>query len=173
MSRGTVLFRLDGRVAEVALEKAKKALAFAEDNFERQKKLLPVEGTSKKSYLEAEQQLNAARSDAAGRRDRPGPAQMTAPLDGTVVKINSEPGEAVELNTVLAVIVDLDRLVASVDVPSAEAAGLKTRPARPLRKKRRRGRRHLCRQPRSTRKPIPCRFGFPFRPGPASARGSS
>jgi multidrug efflux pump subunit AcrA (membrane-fusion protein) len=63
VKKGAALFRLDSRVAEVALEKAKKALAFAEDNFERQKKLLPVEGTSKKTYLEAEQQLNTARSE--------------------------------------------------------------------------------------------------------------
>lgn len=131
VSRGAVLFRLDGRVAEVTLEKAKKALAFAEDNFERQKKLLPVEGTSKKTYLEAEQQLNAARSELRAAETDLALTKITAPLDGTIVKINSEPGEAVELNTVLAVMVDLDRLVASVGVPSTEAAGLKIgQPAR-------------------------------------------
>ena len=131
VSRGTVLFRLDSRVAEVALEKAKKALAFAEDNFERQKKLLPVEGTSKKSYLEAEQQLNAARGDLRAAETDLALLVVTAPLAGTIVKINSEPGEAVEANTVLAVIIDLDRLVAAVRVPSAEAAGLK--PGQPVR----------------------------------------
>jgi membrane fusion protein (multidrug efflux system) len=125
VNKGAVIFRLDSRVAEVALEKAKKALAFAEDNFERQKKLLPVEGTSKKTYLEAEQQLNAARGELRAAETELALTAITAPLDGTIVKINSEPGEAVELNTVLAVIVDLDRLVAAVSVPSAEAAGLK------------------------------------------------
>jgi RND family efflux transporter MFP subunit len=125
VNRGAVLFRLDSRVAEVALEKSKKALAFAEDNFERQKKLLPVEGTSKKSYLEAEQQLNAAKGDLRAAETDLALLAVTAPLAGTVVKINSEPGEAVEANTVLAVIIDLDRLVAAVRVPSAEAVGLK------------------------------------------------
>jgi membrane fusion protein (multidrug efflux system) len=131
VSRGAVLFRLDGRVAEVALEKARKALAFAEDNFERQKKLLPVEGTSKKTYLEAEQQLNAARADMRAAETDLALTTVTAPLAGTIVKINSEPGEAVEASTVLAVIIDLDRLVAAVGVPSAEAAGLK--PGQPVR----------------------------------------
>jgi len=112
-------------VTEVALEKAKKALSFAEDNFERQKKLLPVEGTSKKAYLEAEQQLNTARAELRAAETDLALITVTAPLDGTIVKINSEPGEAVELNTVMAVIVDLDRLVAAVGVPSAEASGLK------------------------------------------------
>jgi len=125
VTKGTVLFRLDSRVAEVTLEKAKKALDFAEANFERQKKLLPVEGTSKKTYLEAEQQLNGARSELRAAETDLALTKVEAPLDGTVVKINSEPGEAVELNTVLAVIVDLNRLIAAVHVPSGEAAGLK------------------------------------------------
>ncbi len=131
VGKGAVLFRLDSRVAEVALEKAKKALAFAEDNFERQKKLLPVEGTSKKAYLESEQQLNTARSELRAAETDLALLTITAPLDGTVVKINSTPGEAVELNTVMAVIVDLHRLVAAVNIPSGEAAGLKVgQPAR-------------------------------------------
>ena len=125
VAKGTVLFRLDSRVADVVHEKAKKALTFAEENFERQKKLLPVEGTSKKSYLEAEQQLNSARSDLAAAETDLALLRIEAPLDGTVVKINTEPGEAVELNTVLAMIVDLNRLVAAVNVPSREATLLK------------------------------------------------
>ncbi len=131
VGKGEVLFRLDSRVAEVALEKAKKGVTFAEDNFERQKKLLPVEGTSKKAYLEAEQQLHTARAELRAAETDLALTKITAPLDGTVVKINSEPGEAVELNTVMAVIIDLNRLVAAVGVPSGEAAGLKVgQPAR-------------------------------------------
>ena len=125
VAKGAVLFRLDSRVAEVAQKKAKNALAFAEENFERQKKLLPVEGTSKKSYLEAEQQLNSARSELAAAETDLALLRIEAPLAGTVVKINAVPGEAVELNTVLAKIIDLGRLVASVNVPSREAALLK------------------------------------------------
>ncbi len=131
VARGAALFRLDSRVAEVSLEKARKALAFAEGSYERQKKLLPVEGTSKKNFQEAEQQLNAARGEFRAAETELALLTVTAPLDGTVVKINTEPGEAVELNTVLAVIVDLERLVAAVDVPSGEASGL--RPGQPAR----------------------------------------
>jgi RND family efflux transporter MFP subunit len=131
VSKGTVLFRLDSRVADVALEKARKALVFAEANFERQKKLLPVEGTSQKAYQEAEQRLAVARGDLASAETDAALLRIQAPLDGTVVKINTEPGEAVELNTILAVIVDLDRLVAAVNVPSREAVLVKVgQPAR-------------------------------------------
>lgn len=122
VTKGTVLFRLDSRLAEVAGEKAKKTLAFAEANFARQKELLPVEGTSPKTYQEAEQQLNAARGDLAAAETDLARLRIEAPLDGTVVKINSEPGEAVEPNTVLAKIIDLSRLVVEAGVPSREAA---------------------------------------------------
>ncbi len=125
VAKGTVLFRLDSRVADVAYEKAKKALAFAEANFDRQKKLLPVEGTSKKTYLEAEQQLATAHGELAAAETDLALLRIEAPLAGTVVKINAEPGEAVELNTILAKIIDLGRLVAAVNVPSREAALLK------------------------------------------------
>jgi RND family efflux transporter MFP subunit len=125
VAKGDILFRLDSRVAEVAADKAKKAVAFTEANFERQKTLLPVEGTSKKSYQEAEQQLNDARSELAAAETGLSLLRVEAPLGGTVVKINTEPGEAVELNTVLATIIDLDRLVAAVAVPSREASPLR------------------------------------------------
>ena len=125
VAKGDILFRLDSRVVDVAYEKAGKALAFAEANFDRQKKLLPVEGTSKKSYLEAEQALAQARSELASAETDLALLRIQAPLAGTVIKINSEPGEAVELNTVLAKIIDLGRLVATVSVPSREAALVK------------------------------------------------
>ncbi len=125
VAKGDVLFRLDSRVADVAYEKAKKASAFAEATFDRQKKLLPVEGTSKKAYLEAEQALAQARSELASAETDLALLRIQAPLAGTVVKINSEPGEAVELNTVMAKIIDLGRLVAAVNVPSREAGLVK------------------------------------------------
>lgn len=125
VAKGSVLFRLDSRVAEVAADKAGKAVTYAEANFVRQKELLPVEGTSPKAYQEAEQQLNDARSQLAAAETDLALLRITAPLDGTVVKINAQPGESVELNTVLAKIIDLGRLVVEAGVPSREARALR------------------------------------------------
>jgi len=125
VARGDVLFRLDSRLAEVAQDRAKKNLAYADRTFERQKKLLAAEGTSQKSYLEAELQLNTARSDLAEAETCLALLRIQAPLSGTVVKINRKPGEAVELNSVLATIVDLDRLVVAVNVPRREVSQVK------------------------------------------------
>lgn len=125
VDKGTVLFHLDGRIAGIGREKARQALAFAEGNFERQKKLLAVEGTSRKNYLEAEQQLNAARSELLAATTGLALLEVVAPLAGIVVKVNVAPGEAVEANTVLARIIDPKRLVGMVNVPVREAALLK------------------------------------------------
>lgn len=111
VEKGVVLFQLDARAADVAVD-------FAEKTLERQRKLVQVEGTSQKALQEAEQQLAAARAQQALLR-------VQAPLAGTVVRVNVKPGEAVDLTSVLAEVVDLDRLVVSANVPSPELAALK------------------------------------------------
>jgi RND family efflux transporter MFP subunit len=123
--KGTLLFRLDNRLAEVAYTKAQQTLDYAEKNFERQKKLLAVGGTSQKNYLESESQHDSARSDLADAATNLALLRIEATLSGTVVKINTEPGEAVELNTILATIIDLDRLVVALSVPRREIAQVK------------------------------------------------
>lgn len=112
VAKDAVLFELDGRLADVAVQ-------FAEQSLARQKRLIQVEGTSQKALQEAEQQLAAARAQRALLR-------VQSPLAGTVTRVNVKPGEAVDLTTVLAEVIDLDRLVVSANVPAAELAALKT-----------------------------------------------
>lgn len=112
VARGDLLFQLDSRTARVAVEYAEKTVA-------RQKKLIKVEGTSQKTLQEAEQQLAAARAQQAL-------LNVTAPIDGTVTRINVRAGEAVDLSTTLAEVMDLDRLVVSAKVPATELNALAT-----------------------------------------------
>lgn len=121
VARGDTLFRLDSRVAEVDVAGAQKALDFAEQTLQRQQKLLPVDGTSRKALLEAEQQRDAAASDLSAAQTRLALTKITAPLSGTVTRIRAKLGQSVDSGTDLAEIVDLDRLVVSAGVPSAEA----------------------------------------------------
>jgi membrane fusion protein (multidrug efflux system) len=125
VAKGDVLFRLDSRLADVAIEKAKKTVEFAEQNLERQKKLQKVEGTSAKLYQEAEQQLSAARNDLLTAETQRELLTIKAPLSGTIIHVNARPGESVDLTTVLAELMDLDRLVVTANVPSREAPLLK------------------------------------------------
>jgi membrane fusion protein (multidrug efflux system) len=111
VDKGALLFQLDSRAADVAVN-------FAEKSLERQQKLVKIEGTSQKVLQDAEQALAAARTQQAL-------LQVQSPLAGVVTKVNTKAGEAADLTTVLAEVVDLDRLVVSVNVSSAELAGLK------------------------------------------------
>ncbi len=125
VSKGTPLFRLDSRVADVALERAKKALDYAELTYERQKKLLQSDGTSQKLYQEAELQLSAAKNDLAAAQTQLALLEIVAPFSGTLVRIPIKPGEAVEATTVLAELIDLNRLVVTANIPSKEVHWLK------------------------------------------------
>ncbi|MBM3335284.1 efflux RND transporter periplasmic adaptor subunit [Candidatus Sumerlaeota bacterium] len=125
VAKGDVLFRLDSRLADVAVERARKAVEFAEQNLERQKKLQKIEGTSAKLYQEAELQLSAAQNDLLAAQTQRELLSIKAPLSGTIARVNARPGESVDLTTVMAELTDLDRLVVAANVPSRESPLIK------------------------------------------------
>jgi membrane fusion protein (multidrug efflux system) len=125
VERGAVLFRLDTRLAAVAVARAEKELDFAEKTYERQKKLLAADGTSQKALQEAELQRDAARNSLQTARTELSLLEIRAPLAGTVVRIDARLGQTVEPNVILGEIIDLDRLVVTARVPSRDAGPLK------------------------------------------------
>jgi membrane fusion protein, multidrug efflux system len=98
VTNGQVLVELNSQAAEAEVE--------------RQKKLYAQQNTSLKNLQEAEAQLAMA--------------QITAPLSGTVVRVNVKPGQAVDLTTIVVEVMDLNRLAVSAEIPSAEARDLKS-----------------------------------------------
>jgi membrane fusion protein, multidrug efflux system len=124
VTRGSVLFTLDSRLAEVAVQRARQQLDFAQKAFARQQELLASSGTSQRAYQEAEQQLDAARSDVSTAETQLAYLQIATPLSGTVVRLNATVGQSVDANTVLAEVVDLNRLVVSARVPTKDIQGL-------------------------------------------------
>jgi membrane fusion protein (multidrug efflux system) len=85
--------------------------ASAAQQVERQKELYAQQNTSLKNLQDAETQLALLR--------------VTAPLSGTVTRVNVKPGQAVDLTTVVAEIMDLNRLAVSAEIPAAAAGELK------------------------------------------------
>ena len=118
--KGAVLFQLDSRVADVQVEKARQAADFAERAFERQKRLLDVDATSQKIYQEAEAQARAARDEVANAQAQRALLTIHAPITGTVTRVLAKPGDAIDGSTVLAEMVDLERLVISAKIRSAD-----------------------------------------------------
>ena len=86
--------------------------ASAEQEVERQKTLYSQANTSLKNLQAAEAQLALL--------------CVTAPLSGTVARVNVKPGQAVDLTTVVAEVMDLNRLAVSAEIPSADADDLKS-----------------------------------------------
>jgi RND family efflux transporter MFP subunit len=108
---GSLLFELDGRASEVAVR-------FAQKTLDRQRKLAETDGTSLKALQEAEQQWASAHTQQEL-------LQVRSPIAGTVSKLNVRVGEAADLTTSLAEIVDLGRLVATLSIPGESLESLK------------------------------------------------
>lgn len=125
VAKGAVLFRLDNRLAAAQAARAKQALAFAEQNLERQKALLKVEGTSRRALQEAEAQVASATAELDAARTLLDLHEIKAPLAATVTKVNVRIGEVVDLTTILGELIDLGRLNVALAVPQDEAWAVK------------------------------------------------
>ena len=122
MRQGATLFTLDSRVVDVTIERARQALAYAESVVRRQEQLGPGEATSQRAYQDALQQRMAAQADLDAAEVQRQFLTIKAPIDGTVMRVNATLGDAIDPTTVLAELVDLNRLVVnaavrSVDIP--------------------------------------------------------
>jgi membrane fusion protein (multidrug efflux system) len=124
VEKGAVLFKLDSRVADIAVGKAQKAAEFATANYERQQKILPTGGTSEKALQEAQQQLAVAQGDLATAKTEQSLLRVEAPFSGVITRISAHPGEAVSTTTPLADLLDPSRLVASAQIAASEANAL-------------------------------------------------
>jgi len=125
VNRGQVLFCLDSRIADANIEKAKQTLEFAEKNLQRQDRLKKIEGTSDKLYLEAKQALQQARSDLASAEAQRAWLTVTSPFSGTIVRMQVNAGQTVDLAEELAELRDLERIVITANIPSNEIENLK------------------------------------------------
>lgn len=130
VARGAPLFRLDSRVSDVGVARAREAVRFAEQQLARQEQLGPGAATSRQAYEEALQQVQAARNALALAEREQSLLTIVAPIDGTIVRLNARPGDAVEPARVLAEVVDLHRLVVSAAIKNADVA--RVRPGQPV-----------------------------------------
>jgi RND family efflux transporter MFP subunit len=125
VNKGDLLFRLDSRIAEVAVKKAQQAVEFEERNLTRQKELLDVNGTSEKLLQEAQYKFESVRGELAKANTELSLLQVTAPISGTVVRVLARPAESVDMSYKLAELLDIERLIVEFRVPGAEASLLK------------------------------------------------
>lgn len=120
-----VLFRLDSRIAEAAVKKDQQAVQFARQNLARQKELMQSKGTSQKLLQQAEYELAIAEDELARATTELSLLQVTAPIAGTIVQVLARPGQAVDMTSTLAELIDPNRLIIESRVPNNEVSVLK------------------------------------------------
>jgi membrane fusion protein (multidrug efflux system) len=94
----------------VELNSASATSDYAKAEVDRQEKLLAQQNTSLKNAQDARAQLASL--------------QVIAPVSGTVTSINVKPGQSVDTTTVIAEVIDLDRLAVSAKIPETQAGQL-------------------------------------------------
>jgi len=125
-AKGEVLFKLDSRLADIAVARAGRELDSAKLIYDRQEKLLKAGGTSEKSFQEAERQVNAARAELDAAKAQLELLRVKAPIAGTVIRLTARLGQVVDPATVLCEIISGEKLTAALRVPGREASLLKT-----------------------------------------------
>src|SRR5579859_4795033 len=117
----------DQLAAEKTLQEADLDLANAlNDQTTAEKQLLLLRSSpTREEVAEAQAKVVEAEKALGGAELQRSLYQIRAPLSGTVVRAKGSPGEAIDLATVLAEIIDLDRLVVEAMVPSPSLASLK------------------------------------------------
>jgi RND family efflux transporter MFP subunit len=94
----------------VGLNSSTATFEYAQAELERQKELFAQQNTSRKNLEDAQAQLNSL--------------EIIAPVSGAVTTLNVRPGQAVDTTTIVAGVMDLNRLAVSAKIPAAQAAQL-------------------------------------------------
>jgi len=111
----------DQLASEKTLQEAELELIAAQnDQAVAEKQLLLLRSTpTKEEVAEAQGKIVEAQKALAAAQLQKSLLRIQAPLAGTVARTRVNPGEAVDLTTILAEVVDLDRLVVEATVPAA------------------------------------------------------
>ncbi len=124
VSKGGLLVQLDARAADAAVARAQAMLTTAEKTRARQTQLRASDGTSERAMQEAEERFASARGELAAAQLQQSQLAICSPISGTIARLTVKPGEWLDVGKEVAEVVDLDRLVVAVQMPSTEAAGL-------------------------------------------------
>jgi membrane fusion protein (multidrug efflux system) len=125
VEKDALLVQLDARAADAAVARAEATVMLAEKAHTRQTGLSAVEGTSERAVQEATERLAAAQGELAAAKLQQSQLAIRAPIAGMLSRLRARPGEWLDAGKEVAEIVDLDRLVVAVQIPSSEAAALR------------------------------------------------
>ncbi|MCX7818636.1 MAG: efflux RND transporter periplasmic adaptor subunit [Kiritimatiellae bacterium] len=122
---GRRLVRLDARVAEAAVARARAELAAASAALERQRRLLEHDATSQRDLLEAEERHAIAVQTVAGAEASRSRCDLVSPIAGVAERVWARAGELAIAGQPLVRILSPERLVFAAAAPAAVANRLR------------------------------------------------
>jgi RND family efflux transporter MFP subunit len=127
IEKGQVLFTLDGRKAEAAIEKAKAILTAAQQNYDQLETSVKQESPLRWLVELARQDRDRAKGELDSALAQQQLLKITAPLSGTVVFLDVRPGESVNPFNLapLVEVVDMTRLIVAAKVPASQMPAVK------------------------------------------------
>ncbi|MFA5516395.1 MAG: efflux RND transporter periplasmic adaptor subunit [Desulfuromonadales bacterium] len=124
--RGEPLLRIDPETAEANLARARAEFAVREKQLQRLEKLLEQKFVSQQEYDEARKAFDIAHADLARARLALEKSTLLSPVDGVVDLLLIDRGEYVAEGAPVAVLVQVDRLKALVEVPEKDVSWLRS-----------------------------------------------
>lgn len=125
VARGEVIARIDPEAQEAELIKAEADLSLQKKNLARLEQLLADRFVSQKEVDEARKALDVARAELHRAQVDLDKSILRSPVDGIVDRLLVDRGEYVTPGTPVAVVVQVDRLKALVEVPEKDIQYLK------------------------------------------------
>ena len=115
---GDLIARLDDRIAQAAVVRARSSVHFAEQTLARDKELLAQQNTSLRRFEESSQALAVAKADLDSARGVLDQTQVRSPIDGIVSRVLVTRGQSVDPNGVVAEVLNRNRLIVAARVPA-------------------------------------------------------
>ncbi len=120
VARGEVIARIDPEAQEAELIKAEADLSLQKKNLARLEQLLGDRFVSQKEVDEARKAMEVARAELHRARVDLDKSILRSPVDGILDQLLVDRGEYVTPGTPVAVVVQVDRLKALVEVPEKD-----------------------------------------------------
>lgn len=125
VEQGQVLFTLDGRAADVSIQRSRDALTNSQANYDRLLTAAKSSTIPAWHLSQAQQQRDSAQSDLNAALAQKKMLAFTSPISGTVVNVRETAGAVADPATAAVDVVDLDRLIVEVAVPGSELSAVK------------------------------------------------
>ena len=123
--RGEEILRIDPETVTANLAREQAEYDKVSRNFERIKELLADKIVSEKEYDEARSACDVARAELRRTEVECEKSTLSSPVDGVLDELLVDRGEYVSVGTPVAVVVDVDRLKALVEVPEKDVPYLR------------------------------------------------